>query len=124
MFQEELCVHYIKYRPIKPRSPHLNGKVERSQHTDKTEFYSTIPKAEKNIGLAQKLLEWENFYNKQRPHSSLKGKTPYEKFLEVQDVTPIQPEVTLKYWENRLKIFQEILQHIIIEKRIELFQMS
>lgn len=105
MFQEELCVHYIKYRPIKPRSPHLNGKVERSQLTDKSEFYSTIPKAEKNIGLAQKLLEWENFYNKQRPHSSLKGKTPYEKFLEVQDVTPIQPEVTLKYWEKETEIF-------------------
>ncbi len=64
MFQEELCVHYIKYRPIKPRSPHLNGKVERPQLTDRSEFYSTIPKAEKNIGLAKKLLEWENFYNK------------------------------------------------------------
>ena len=28
-FQEELMEHYIKFRPIKPRSPHLNGKVER-----------------------------------------------------------------------------------------------
>ena len=36
-FQEELMVHFIKFRPIKPRSPHLNGKVERSQKTDKAE---------------------------------------------------------------------------------------
>jgi len=28
-FQEELMEHYIKFRPIKPRSLHLNGKVER-----------------------------------------------------------------------------------------------
>ena len=95
----------FKYRPIKPRSPHLNGKVEISQLWGKSEFYSTIPKAEKNIGLAQKLLEWEYFYNHQRPHSSLNGKTPYEKYLEVIDVTPIQPEVTLKYWEKETEIF-------------------
>ena len=30
-FQYELHDHFIKFRPIKPRTPHLNGKVERSQ---------------------------------------------------------------------------------------------
>ncbi|MCF3111668.1 DDE-type integrase/transposase/recombinase [Niabella sp. CC-SYL272] len=39
-FQYELHEHFIKYRPIKPRSPHLNGKVERTQQTDKVEFWS------------------------------------------------------------------------------------
>jgi transposase InsO family protein len=34
LFQAELMDHFIKFRPIKPRSPHLNGKVERSQLTD------------------------------------------------------------------------------------------
>ncbi len=57
MFQEELSVHFIKFRPIKPGSPHLNGKVERSQLTDKSEFYSTIPKAEK------KLVWLRNYWN-------------------------------------------------------------
>lgn len=33
-FQYELHEHFIKYIPIKPRSPHLNGKVERTQQTD------------------------------------------------------------------------------------------
>lgn len=44
LFQEELSVHFIKYRPINPRRHHLNGKVERSHYTDKSEFYSTIPR--------------------------------------------------------------------------------
>ena len=43
-FQYELADHFIKFRPNKPRSPHLNGKVERSQFSDKSEFYSTIQK--------------------------------------------------------------------------------
>src|SRR5512134_2111316 len=29
----------IKFRPIKPRSPHLNGKVERSQRANREEFW-------------------------------------------------------------------------------------
>ena len=33
-FQEKLMEYGIKFRPIKPASPHLNGKVERSQRTD------------------------------------------------------------------------------------------
>ena len=32
--QKKLMECSIKFRPIKPRSPHLNGKVERSQKTD------------------------------------------------------------------------------------------
>lgn len=43
-FQEELMEHYIKFRPIKPRSPHLNGKVEPSHQSDKVEFYATMDK--------------------------------------------------------------------------------
>lgn len=37
-FQLALKRNCIKFRPVKPRSPHLNGKVERSQMTDKIEF--------------------------------------------------------------------------------------
>ena len=41
-FQKRLLEWGIKFRPIKPASPHLNGKVERSQRTDLDEFYSTV----------------------------------------------------------------------------------
>lgn len=40
--QERLKQYEIKFRPSKPASPHLNGKIERSQKTDKIEYCSTI----------------------------------------------------------------------------------
>jgi len=40
--QERLMEWGIKFRPIRPASPHLNGKVERAQKTDLDEFYSTV----------------------------------------------------------------------------------
>lgn len=83
-------IHFIKFRPIKPRSPHLNGKVERSQLTDKYEFYKLIPKKDRNIvSLSPMLLDWQEFYNHKRPHASLNGKTPYEKLLELEHLIPI-----------------------------------
>src|SRR4051812_29410477 len=41
-FQEKLMEYGIKFRPLKPASPHLNGKVERSQRIDLEEFYATV----------------------------------------------------------------------------------
>jgi transposase InsO family protein len=78
LFQYELAEHFIKFRLIKPRSPHLNVKVERSQLSDKSEFYAAIPRKERTMDLAPKLLEWQHFYNHKSPHASLNGKTPYE----------------------------------------------
>lgn len=54
--QEKLMELGIKFRPNKPASPHLNGKVERSQKTDKTEFYATIDIHSEDIDTL--LAEW------------------------------------------------------------------
>lgn len=62
---------------IRPRSPHLNGKVERSHATDKIEFYQLVSYVD-DIDINKKIREWEIFYNCHRPHSALKGKTPFE----------------------------------------------
>jgi transposase InsO family protein len=62
---------------IKPRTPQLNGKVERSHRTDETEFYQLLTYTD-DVDLSSKLEAWENFYNYDRPHMSLDGKTPYE----------------------------------------------
>jgi len=99
-FQYELMDHFIKFRPIKPRSPHLNGKVERSQKTDKVEFYSTIDLQNKQLDLNKLLSDWEYFYNHKRPHSSLDGLTPWEKYMELENKIPIQPEVTDWYQKS------------------------
>lgn len=71
----------INHRYIKPRTPRLNGKVERSHKTDKMEFYQLLNYID-DMDLNQKLAEWEAFYNYARPHSAIGGKTPYERLLE------------------------------------------
>lgn len=58
-FQYELHDHFIKFRPIKPRTPHLNGKVERSQQTDKTEFWNLIDLSDKTLDLNVMAMEWQ-----------------------------------------------------------------
>jgi transposase InsO family protein len=67
----------IRHIYIKPRSPHLNGKVERSHRTDQEEFYQLLTYTD-DVDLNKKLGRWERFYNFDRPHGSLEGKTPYE----------------------------------------------
>jgi transposase InsO family protein len=62
---------------IKPRSPQLNGKVERSHRTDQEEFYQLLTYTD-DVDLNKKLAAWERFYNLDRPHGAFKGKTPYE----------------------------------------------
>ena len=64
---------------IKPGSPKLNGKVERSHRTDKEEFYQLL-KYKSDVDLNEKITEWENFYNFNRPHKSHGELTPYEMF--------------------------------------------
>jgi transposase InsO family protein len=67
----------IQHVYIKARTPQLNGKVERSHRTDQAEFYQLLTYTD-DVDLSAKLEAWENFYNYDRPHISLDGKTPYE----------------------------------------------
>jgi len=69
----------IQHVYIKPGSPNLNGKVERSHRTDKQEFYQFLDYTD-DVNLKEKIKEWENFYNFNRPHKSHGGLTPYEIF--------------------------------------------
>jgi transposase InsO family protein len=71
----------IKHVYIRPGTPRLNGKVERSHGTDKEEFYQML-EYKTDVDLAKKIQVWENFYNYHRPHGGLKGKTPYEVLKE------------------------------------------
>ena len=67
----------IQHVSIKPRTPRLNGKAERSHQTDDVEFYQLLTYVD-DIDLNVKLTEWVKLYNFDRPHTSLKSKTPYE----------------------------------------------
>lgn len=67
----------IRHVYIKPRSPQLNGKVERSHRTDQEEFYQLLTYTD-DVDLNKKLAKLEAFYNLSRPHGAHNGKTPYE----------------------------------------------
>jgi transposase InsO family protein len=69
---------------IKPRTPRLNGKVERSHRIDAEEFYRLLDGVviDDTKLFNDKLREWEDFYNYHRPHGSLDGQTPYERLKQ------------------------------------------
>ncbi|MCK4577999.1 MAG: integrase core domain-containing protein [Candidatus Marinimicrobia bacterium] len=67
----------MKHVYIKPRSPQLNGKVERSHRTDQEEFYHLLTYTE-DVDLNRKLEAWGQFYNLDRPRGAFDGKIPDE----------------------------------------------
>jgi transposase InsO family protein len=71
----------IRHAYIKPNSPQLNGKVERSHRSDEQEFYQLLT-YNGDVDLEAKLADWERFYNLARPHGAHAGKTPYEALRE------------------------------------------
>ena len=81
----------IRHRYIKPATPRLNGKVERSHRIDAEEFYRLLDGVmiDDTKLFNDKLAEWENFYNYHRPHGGLGGQTPYER-LRQKTQTPVQ----------------------------------
>jgi hypothetical protein len=47
--------------PIAPRSPHLNGKVERTHHVDREEFWGTVDPRDPEIEM--RLSKWQHHWN-------------------------------------------------------------
>lgn len=94
-FQEKLMEYAIKFRPVKPASPHLNGKVERSQRTDLEEFYSTVDLGSPDLSV--QLQSWQDHYNQDRPHGSLGGRTPWEVWTALLLKTPLHEDVEAAY---------------------------
>ena len=75
---------------IRPATPRLNGKVERSHRIDAEEFYRMLDGVViDDAGVFnERLREWEDFYNFNRPHGGLGGQTPYER-LRQKTGTPV-----------------------------------
>lgn len=98
----------VKLRPNRPRAPHLNGKVERSQQTDLVEFYALeiTGKGKRRCvqdreGLAERLALWQRFYNEERAHSSLGGRTPWQRWQEVAALSPTRAALDALYDSER-----------------------
>lgn len=95
LVQDQLREWRVKFRPVRPRSPHPNGKVERAQRTTLEAFWSTIDLAARD--LHEQLDEWQHFYDWQRPHSALGGRTPIDRLCELLPNTPLGETVWNAY---------------------------
>jgi transposase InsO family protein len=101
----------IRHVYIRPRSPQLNGKVERSHSTDDMEFYQLLTYTN-DVDLNKRLDEWEKYYNMSRPHGGLHGRTPFEvlrsklkKMMKCQSRSRLSQVILNTYPENTLFFF-------------------
>ena len=100
--QHHLMDWAIKFRPIPPRSPHLNGKVERMQRADREEFWDTIDPKDPEI--ETKLWEGQHHWNWHRPHTALGGLSPIDRVCDLLDTTPLRETVEARYDASRERI--------------------
>jgi putative transposase len=68
----------IRLFTLPPRSPKLNGRVERVQRTDREEFYACTNVEPRLEALQPALRDYENTYNTIRPHQALGYLTPQQ----------------------------------------------
>ena len=82
---EQACQEWgIQLFVLPPRSPKLNGCVERSFRTDEEEFYEIYDGDLEVTPLNRALQGWERVYNHIRPHQALGYLTPHQFLLKCQ----------------------------------------
>ena len=82
-FTKECRRHGIVHYLIDPGKPAQNGKVERSHRTDRAEFWSKV--AFRSLKeLQRKQSTYVDWYNTQREHLGIGGKTPMELLQSVR----------------------------------------
>lgn len=77
-FEQACCQRGLRLFVLPPRSPKLNGAVERANRTHAEEFYQITPSSLRISELNQQLRQWENIYNTIRPHQALGYQTPQQ----------------------------------------------
>ncbi len=78
-FEAECQRRALRLFVLPPRSPKLNGAVERAQRTHTEEFYELrLFDSFTVAGLNREVCAWERIYNTVRPHQALGYLTPLE----------------------------------------------
>jgi transposase InsO family protein len=75
---------------LPPRSPKLNGAVERCNGAWRYEFYACADLPTRIDKIAQMVGAFQNLYNHHRPHAALAGKTPAE-YLAIRRANETPP---------------------------------
>jgi putative transposase len=82
-FEAECQRRHIRLFVLPPRSPKLNGHVERAHRTHTEEFYEVWDLSWTVEALRPELLAWEQIYNTVRPHQALGYRTPQQFLREL-----------------------------------------
>jgi len=90
IFEQECQRRGIKLFVLPPRSPKLNGGVERANRTHTEEFYDLTDSTFELADLRPKLLQWETICNTYRPHQAHYFLTPLQ-FLKQQKGGKVSP---------------------------------
>jgi putative transposase len=77
-FEQACARRKVQLFVLPPRSPKLNGRVERAHRTHAEEFYDLYTGPLDMPSLNRHLRQWEAVYNTIRPHRSLDKQTPAE----------------------------------------------
>ena len=89
-FETECQRRSLRLFVLPPRSPKLNGSVERAQRTHTEEFYQVYDCPWTVAELNTELKNWEYTYNCLRPHQALEYKTPLQ-FLKDNGIVVTYP---------------------------------
>lgn len=81
-FERECRSRNILLFVLPPRSPKLNGCVERAHRTHREEFYEVVETGWTVKEIRPHLMAWERTYNMVRPHQALGYKTPWKVVCE------------------------------------------
>jgi putative transposase len=95
-FEEECQRREIRLFILPPKSPKLNGAVERAHRTHTEEFYEVSECSWNVTELNKELRDWEHVYNCIRPHQSLDYKTPLQ-FLKDKGIVKPDCPTTLSH---------------------------
>lgn len=86
-FEQQCQRRAIRLFVLPPKSPKLNGAVERANRTHTEEFYEVQQCTWTVNALNQQLIQWERVYNTVRPHQSLNYLTPLQ-YLQQRGIVP------------------------------------
>jgi transposase InsO family protein len=78
LFEQECRERGTRLFVLPPRSPKLNGQVERDHRTHTEEFYQVTESSFELSELRWEFSRWEEVYNTVRPHQALGHLTPLE----------------------------------------------
>lgn len=112
-FQKELAKAHVHHIRSQPHHPQTLGKIERFWQTLKDDFLSRS-KFETFDEAQERLAYWVKHYNHQRPHQSIEGLCPADRFFKIKE----QMKATIE--KNMAANMEELALH---GKPIEPFYM-